>query len=458
VVAAEPDKDIVGIDNRLMTGRGQRVRLRRKLVPDTLIVGACGMLLAVLIPVSLHGARGPVVALAVAFILLVVAILGLTRAGIASVTLGAFFAPMNAIGPAGTASFWTFADAFLLLGFLFLLPRFLDHHVEIPPVYGLGAGLLVLSGLIASTLSSAPGQSFNEFSRLLTSSVFLPLAFLTWRPNRDIIRLLAGGYVVGTAVSFAFGFFGNYTSAEGRYAGLAEHPNELGLTGVFAIALTPFLYHTSRPGHRWVWLVLAALNFDTVWVSGSRAALLTVLILAAGYPVVNRSARAAGWVLLGLSSVLLFSNKLLSEQGSHNALGRLLGGGSSQASDEDRTERIQTTWGVFRAHPIVGEGFINTLYAHVGYLEVAAAAGIFGLVGFCAILYAADKSLLTVPGPMNLLSYPAIAYSFVALITNVLWDRYIWVPLSLSLLAWSRSKPDEKLAEQPVGASRGVNP
>ena len=447
----------MGINDWVMPGRGQGARLRRKVVPETLVIGVCGIFLAFLIRVSLQGPTGPVVALAVAFIVLVVALEGVTRAGIASVTLGAFFAPMNSIGPSAAVSFWTFADAFLLLGFVLLLPRFLDHHVEVPPVFAIGAGVLVTTGLISSTLSSDPGQSFNEFARLLTSSVFLPLAFLTWRPSRNIIVFLAGGYVAGASVSFVYGIARHLVSHDGRYAGLAEHPNELGLTGMFAIALTPFLYEATRHGYRWVWVALALVNFDAIWESGSRAALLTVLLLAAGYPIVNRSARAAGWVLLGLSIALMFSDKILSEHG-QNALGRLLGGGSSQDSDADRTQRIHSTLDVVRAHPLLGEGFLNTLYAHVGYLEVAAAAGMFGLLGFCAMLYAADKSLLTAPRPVNLLSYPAVAYTFVALITNVLWDRYIWVPLCLSLLAWSHSRPDKEPADVPVGASRGVNP
>ncbi|HUS21489.1 MAG TPA: hypothetical protein VMZ66_05685 [Aeromicrobium sp.] len=404
--------------------------------------------LASLIKVSQGGLHGPTQAIAIALVILVVVISGAHRAGFGSVLLGALFAPMVTLGPIPAASLWTLADVFLVIGFVLLIPQMLGGRLELPPLFVGGAILLVMAGLVASTFSAQPFRSLGEMLRLVAAGVLLPTAFLLWNPSRRKIVAVAAAYVCGSAISSLYGPTIGGKTADGRYAGLSEHPNGLGLTAMFSVALVPFLFAASSRERRWIWLTLGAVNAVGVWISGSRAALLVLLVLIVLFPLVSRSAVGLGLVGFGTALSLLFSDRLLNAEGG-NALSRLLGGGSSSDSNAEREDRIGTVMGSIREHPLLGSGFIHTWFAHVTYLEIMAAAGLFGLIGFCAILISADRNVLFSPRPYNLLAYPALGYTMVGFVTNVIWERYIWIPLSLSLLAWIHSRPDGDRAIAP---------
>ena len=397
--------------------------------------------LAYLIRMSQFGAHGPAPAVVAALVIAVVAVAGAHRAGFWAILLGTFLVSLARFGPSSPTSIWTFADVFLVIGFALLIPQILDGRLQAPPMFVAGAVILISAGLVATTFSAAPFQSVGEMMRLVASAVMLPTAFLLWNPSRRKIVAVAGAYTCGSAFSTGYGLVTGLKTDDGRYAGLAEHPNGLGLTSMFSVALIPFLAAASGRERRWLWITLGAVNAVGVWVSGSRAALLVLLVLLPIFPLVSRSAAGVG--LLGFATALglLFADRLLNVEGG-NALSRLLGAGSTAGSNADRGDRIDTVLAIIREHPLLGSGFIHSWYAHVTYLEIMAAAGLFGLIGFCAILLAADRTVLTAPHPFNLLAYPAVGYTIVGFATNVLWDRYIWIPISLSMLAWIHSRPD----------------
>ncbi|HJR89652.1 MAG TPA: hypothetical protein VJ782_05775 [Aeromicrobium sp.] len=415
-------------------------------------------MLAYLIRMSQLGGHGPAPAVVAAGVIAVIAVAGAHRAGVWAVLLGTFLVPMTTLGPSPT-SLWTFADALLVLGFVLLVPQILGGRLHAPPMFVAGSVILIVAGLVASTFSGAPYQSLAEMMRVVAAAVMLPTAILLWNPSRRKIVAIAGAYTLGSAVSAAYGLVTGIKSVDGRYAGLTDHPNHLGLTSMFSVALVPFLLASSGRERRWLWISIGAVNAVGVWVSGSRAALLVLLVLLPVFPLVSRS--AAGLGLLGFAAGigLLFADRLLNVEGG-NALSRLLGAGSTTGSNAEREERIDTILATIREHPLLGSGFVHSWFAHVTYLEVMAAAGLFGLIGFCAILLAADRTILTAPPPYNLLAYPAFGYTIVGFATNVLWDRYIWIPISLSLLAWTHSRPNpdrdhtDASSPQPMEAPR----
>lgn len=433
-----------------MTNRWLRSRHRpgRRVGAGLATLAGSAALLAWLIPMSQGAPRGPMPAVAIAAGLTAVVIFGAQRAGSGAIVIAALLAPMVAVGPVPTTSIWTLSDAFLVVGLVLLIPHMLGGRLEAPPLFVGGAVLLVVAGLVASTFSAAPLQSLLEMMRLVAAGVILPMAFLMWNPPRAKIIAVAAAYVSGSAISSAYGLLTGSKSPDGRYGGLSDHPNALGLTAMFSVALIPYLLATSRQGHRWIWMALGAVNAVGIWISGSRAALLVLLVLLVIFPLVSRSALGLGLLGFGTALCLFFAERLLNVEGG-NALSRLLGAGSSADSNADRTNRIEAVMDSIREHPLLGSGFIHSWYAHVTYLEIMSAAGLFGLIGFCSILIAADRNVLSAPHPSSLLAYPALAYTMVGFVTNVLWDRYIWIPLSLSLLAWIHSRPDGDRATAP---------
>jgi hypothetical protein len=404
-----------------------------------------GLVTAGLVTLAMYG--GAPLALGIACLLLGIVAVGPVQLGAALVIAGFFFAPMNAIGPSSATSAITFADLFFAIGFPLLLPAILRRHFTVSPLYALGVTVLLVAGSIACLFAGDVGRSVNEFSRLVIAAVFLPLAVLAWHPERRNITALALAYVHGTLASFACGIATGTKSVDGRYAGLAEHPNALGLTAMFSLGLAPYLYSTFSQERRWYAVALGVASLGAVWASGSRAALLVSLLLIVLFLVVERSTRATLWVLALGGVAIAFSGKLLAADTGGNALARLLGAGSANASDASRTARAQAALDTIREHPLVGTGFEDTLIAHVIYLQVFAAGGVFTFLAVCVILGEACRPLLSSARPLNQLCYPAVAYVLVGLITNALWDRYIWAPLAIALLV---------AAHTSRGTSRGV--
>src|SRR3546814_16828444 len=70
---------------------------------------------------------------------------------------------------------------------------------------------------------------------------------------------------------------------------MTEHPNVLGITGMIALALIPFIWSRIDAKWHWFWLGVAAVNAATAWFSGSRPPLVVTVMLVLMWPVVPRS-------------------------------------------------------------------------------------------------------------------------------------------------------------------------
>lgn len=369
---------------------------------------------------------------------------GITRVGEAIVLLGAFLVPMNNLTASGAASFVTAADGAFLLGFLLLMPSLFGRPLHVPPIFLLGVVGVFSVALISSLLSEDAITSLSFMVRLLVGAFGLSVLFLWWRPEPVKLLFLAWGYVLGCVVSVAYGLVDGQTTGSGRYVGLTEHPNILGYTCMFGLALIPFIVAHTPPPSRWIPLLAGAGCAYGIWVSGSRAALATILVVAVVFPALKRSVLAGLALLASLATVLIFLDQLLSNTSKGNALGRLLGYGSSSQSDQVREQAAEKAINVFWSHPLVGQGFTSDpLQAHIIYLQILAALGIFGLAFHLLVLWTTVRPVLDVPTPSNLLALPALAYVVVGFISPVLWDRYVWVPLALALLAPTLVPPQD---------------
>lgn len=397
------------------------------------------LLLAALSPVA------AIVAIGLAVFLAVMVNFGLVRTATGIIVLAMVFAPLNDVRPSSSLSFVTAADLLFLLGFVLLAPVIAFRRIEPPMFFVLGSTILLAAGFLASLGSTEPGVSFNHMTRLVVAALGLPVVFMLWRPNKGTVALLASAYVAGQVFSVVDAFIEGPVG-NGRYDGLTTHPNFFGLSSLLAAGLVPYIVSLTPPARRWLPWAAGGFCLLGIWMSGSRAALLTIMLIVVIFPARERSMKAAG--LLGLAGVgaLVAFDRVFDASGD-NALARLLGGTSSYDSDNAREGLIAQGLTSFRSHPLLGTGFVDPLLAHNIYLEVAVAVGIVGLFGYVFIVWSTVSPLFTLPKPFNQLAYPALAYAAVGLLTNALWDRFIWAALALALLAHLLAKDELSIEE-----------
>jgi len=392
------------------------------------------LLLAALVALSTIGLIEAVAALACAVTLMLLVVLGPDRLGTGFVLLAMFTAPQNAIRPIPTADFVTFSDLFLLIGAGLLLPTLLRRRGRYPALFLLGAVGLSAMVLVSAAIGPTPLLGLLYGLRLPAAAVALPVFFLAWRPEGRLVEALAWAYVAGHVVSTC------YAVVEGRalndrYDGLTTHFNFFGIAALMASTMLVHLFHATPRRLRWVPAVAAVFCLASVTMSGSRATALVVAMILVLYPLLERSVVSAYALIATALAVVVAGNQLLSRFGSGSAIERLQGDATTAFSDNERTVALQTGWDKFFAHPILGHGFDATaLDAHNIYLEVAIGIGLVGLVFYLLVLGIGVLPVLR-SGPLRRLGYIALGYAAIGLLTNSLWDRFVWMAISLSVLA-----------------------
>lgn len=425
-----------------------RRSLRRRLGHPTLVAAILTVVsLAMLLPLAATSMPGSVVAIGVTLVLLGLICLGLGRTAEAFVILGAFLIPMNDLHTSGPLSFVTAGDAAFAIGFGLMFPDLVGRPLRLPTIFVVGVVGVLVTAMVSSLLSEEPLTSLNATARLVVGAFGITVLLAWWGPSLKKVVVLAWAYVFGNVGSAAYAAIDGTTWSDGRRNGLAEHPNFFGLSALFAIALIPILLSQTPRQRRWILVVAGLACFWGLWTSGSRAALAVMIGIAVIYPMILRSI-AAGLGLLTVFAVsMTFLQQLLSVSGSGNALGRLLGEGSASQSDGSREEVAAAALDQFMSHPILGVGLVHPQEAHIIYLQVMAGMGVVGVLAFLLVIWATVRPILTLKPPLSLLALPALSYATVGLVTNVLWERYIWIMLGLALLA-PRLAADEAEEEQ----------
>ena len=389
--------------------------------------------LAIVLPLGMYSV---VLAAAFAFLLVTLtltALLGLERAGGLFLLAAITAAPLNGLRPIPALSFVTLADILFAVGFLILIPHFAGTALKLPSPFILGALLILAMGSLASIASDDAALSFNHMSRLAVGAFALAILLCWWRPNLKTVTAAASGYVLGNCISVVYGLLVG-PPAGGRHVGLSTHPNVMGLCDALALSLIPFLFVAVRREYRWLVFLGAATCAFGIWINGSRGALLTSFAILILYPVITRSlTMGLGVVAIGFTIPIVVTNAA-SRVSDTSALGRLLGRGNASGSNQAREDAAKIAIDQFTASPLLGGGFGPVLEAHNIYLQIAAAVGVFGLLGYLLILWALVRPLFIYPEPYGLLAVPALAYAMAGMIFPLLWDRYIWCVLALSLI------------------------
>lgn len=418
------------------------------------IIPFCTVVLLLLIALATLSTVAAIAAVGLAAILTVIVSLDLRRAGTLFLTIALFLAPLNDIRLG--SSYVTASDLALALGIAVLAPTVLGRRLEAPVLFVLGLFILGTMGLIASIASPIPVVSFNQVARLLLGAFVLPIFFMIWRPSSQLVARFAAAYILGCVLSVGYGLLQGPVAGDQRYIGFTYHPNYLGMSCLLGASVTPFVVAKVAPQYRWIFWGSSLVCAYGVWISGSRAALVVLIMLVLVYIFVERSIRAGGAVALGLAGVLIFSGRLLQDDG-NSALGRLLGNGTASGSDIQRKQILTEAWQQFKEHPLLGNGFDGGIGSHNIYLQVAVAVGVFGLLGYLLIMWTALRPLFW-PGVNHRLSYPVLAYIAIGPLTNTLWDRLIWTVLALTFAVNLRrpEPPGVDEASEPLPIEEGT--
>lgn len=325
----------------------------------------------------------------------------------------------------------TFSDLLLLVGFALLVPALTRRGVVLPLDWALGAIIVIFMVLLTSLLVDAPLEALTVGTRLVAAAVIIPFLFLLWRPERRTIEILVWAYIAGHMVSIAYAAVEGYS----RWDGLATHPNFFAMAGTTALALLVHKWFVTSGRERTLTLAVAIVCAGGIYMSGSRAALIVTVVMALMIPFVERTSASAFSVLAGGVVTLLALQWAIQYAGEDSALGRLTGGGSAQGSNTERRDKLTIGLDKWTDSPIWGNAFDETaLDAHNIYLQVAVGIGVIGLFGFLLILWSASRSLFT-DHPLRRLSYPAVAFAATGMLSNSLWDRFVWCAVALSILA-----------------------
>jgi O-antigen ligase len=379
----------------------------------------------------------------------------------------------------------TASDLFFSVGAVFLvlgLVRQPNLAPRVPLWLLAGAWLIVMSAVLVELwppdlvrTPEARGGDPNIVmaGRLLLAIFVVPLLVAALCTTYARVKLLANIWVVGVAANcllavvmsftgwdagrFLGEFDDTYTlnTAERvvRYAGLAFHPNHLGLAAVLALPLV-----LSRVQHGVRYVVLAGLLGGGVLVTGSRGALVATLLAVAVVFVTQPAARrristmAAVLVLLALTQAPAL--------GQFASVARLRGGSGSVVSNSERTELLHETMDLIWERGVLGYGYQLARVAHDVVLQFLVSGGALGLAGYLVIVIGAivlarrladDREL---PGDARVLA-GALGASIVVLVAaglvqNTTIDRFVYMPLGLVVgLGLARSR--EQTAMEPSG-------
>ena len=294
-----------------------------------------------------------------------------------------------------------------------------------PTLYFVGVGLVLATGLVASSFSVDPTTSLISLVFWMIVMLGLPVAFSLLEPSPTIISLLAASFVAGQIFSLVYGT-ARGDEAQGRHAGYSTHPNYYAQAGMLALALLIYLAYRHRGRLMLLIIPAAALCAATVVLSGSRAATVVVAVLVLMIPVVERSAFTGFLLALVGALGLVMLPVVAGIAGTGSSLDRLAGGTSSSYSNSARTLGLDEGLDRFFAHPFLGNGLIDLFDVHNNFLEVGIAIGIFGVAGYLMVLYVVRPSDLLRPASTDGSSYGVWAYIGFGATVPSLYDRSVW--------------------------------
>lgn len=304
-------------------------------------------------------------------------------------------------------------------------------------------GLIVVAGIVGTFFAPSTAASMGTLVKIVMAAAGSVFAMVLWSPRPQAARRFAWFWYAGAATSAAWALVTPRDLFAGRATGLTTHPNHFGLECVLAVALGLGLATSSSGRGRAAALAGVALLTVGVGLSGSRAALVALIITVGAVAILTQRVR----LLVAVTAVVILGSMAVVAGIIHvpesNALSRLVGGGGAAVSDAERAQVRSAALETVDRHPLTGEGFGQALAAHNIYLQTLVVGGPVALIGFLwvgAMIVRTGTlgSLLlgrrTEGALLAGLTAGYVGYLGSGVFDNILWDRYLWTYIGLLLV------------------------
>jgi hypothetical protein len=292
-------------------------------------------------------------------------------------------------------------------------------------------------------------------TKFLVPILILPAVFLFARTHAGkAVRNIMIAYASGTAVSSVLALaqvlgvsnlasqIRGYDVVDGlnasRSAGLAVHPNFLGMTCVLSLPFALWLLRNPAGRDRAIGWALLGANLLGVYASGSRGGAAVAVIAIVGSVVVIPAYRRA-LPTVGLLLALIAGFAFVVKPGIGHAILKALrltqNNQSATGSDLIRAQVGAQGLRDFRHSPLDGVGLQVAAEAHNVYLQALAAGGLLLLTGLLVFVFGglsrAASALRNEPAAYPIL-VSIVCAATLAWLENSLTDRLAYVPLALS--------------------------
>lgn len=317
-------------------------------------------------------------------------------------------------------------------------------------------GLMFAGGVLNMLINPASGMesTINMVQYVGTIAIALALVAVN-KPGFRAIRAYAFAFGSGVVLSSLVAITDDVNA---RPPGLSLHSNHLSIAAALAVGAWLALYITATKRlARLAYLAAAATCLMGAVTSGSRAGIVAIVAVFALTVWGSRSGKFATLIFLGAGAAIfgVLSGRIdISDP--NNGLGRLLGGGTADEADRGRDEKYRAVWERISDHPLVGNGFEQVRDGHSLYLQMWDAVGILGILAALVLVTAATFGYLKARKERRVLSVALwsgyIGYLVAAILSNQMWDRYLWLALALALMS------DYVITPQPAPKPENARP
>ena len=386
-----------------------------------------------------------------------------------------FLLPLNAVRLSPSV---TLGDLCLLLLLVPFLVRVATGHALRPPLWLVLAVTLVAIPVIAQALAGL-GLETDVLTGMLfviaMAGTPILLASAGHGPGRraTLVEAWLMGAALTAAVALldalgatAIGQAVSGTYWNGRFAGLTVHPNHLGLVAVMALPVAMWWVNShSDRGARVGGVLLAGLLVVGVLASGSRAALITAIVI--GFLSLVAQARNSNTgmvspVALFLGSAFIVAAALIITPAiATSGLARLVGETDTSAANQAHLDAMAASLNSFYGNPLIGVGFGSVRLANNIVLQSLQAGGVLAALGlvayFAGAIASGIRNSVTTNGLGVALSLSVIAWLVDGLFQNIIYDRFLFLPvaliLSIGLTAPSNGYRLHRVASLPTRSS-----
>lgn len=333
--------------------------------------------------------------------------------------------------------------------------------------------LIIIPMVISALFSSYPGESWKTVANFLRFFFIGSLVLLLTLPALEKIRYAVLAYIVIVAMDAMIEWLTGYhlmgeSRDRVRIMGLFQYYH----LGYVLATLTPFIFYQTivsfaqKTGRQYYWLIGSIFTIIAIFIGGSRAGVVTLLV-SVGLIVVHMTIQrkiSLKWLLGGLlviimagvaiSQVPIIKNRYINTLESTEQAKV----GSYEWVDKVSSRRLvlwQFAWREYRNNPIIGSGSgtfekaFSTLpiedrgvhvngqqFPHFFGLEVLSQTGIIGFICYLIMIGTVLVMLLTAKQFSVWLTITFLAMMPINLHVSFygsFWAVLIWMPLILGL-------------------------